>query len=146
MPTKNNERHAISWGKSWKITVARIAAAPHPNAHALCTVPTALPRSAPRITSPISTEPAAHSPPKPKPWRPRTTSNCSKLWVKPDRKVKNANHAIMMLSSRARPTRSASTPAIQPPKAEITNALVASNPACALVICQTAINAGMAKV
>ena len=73
--------------------VARIAAAAQPQAQALCTVPTALPRSLARMTSPISTEPAAHSPPKPKPWRPRTISNCSKLLVKPDRKVKNANHA-----------------------------------------------------
>ena len=126
--------------------VARIAAAPQPNAQALCTVPTALPRSAPRTTSPISTEPAAHSPPKPKPWNPRTTSNCSKFWVKPERKVKKANHAIMMLSIRARPTRSANMPAIQPPKAEITKALVASNPACVLVMLQTAINAGMTKL
>ena len=36
-------------------------------------------------------------------------------------------------------------PAIQPPKAEITKALVASNPACVLVMLQTAINAGMTK-
>ena len=126
--------------------VARMAAAPQPQAQALCTVPTALPRSAPRTTSPISTEPAAHSPPKPKPWKPRTTSNCSKLLVKPDRNVKNANHATMIIKSRARPTRSASMPAIQPPKAEITSALVASNPACALLMCQTAIKAGTAKV
>jgi hypothetical protein len=37
-------------------------------------------------------------------------------------------------------------PAVQPPKAEITSALVASNPAWALLMCQTAIKAGTAKV
>jgi hypothetical protein len=52
----------------------------------------------------------------------------------------------MIMSSRARPMTSASMPAIQPPKAEITSALVASNPACALVMCQTAISAGTANV
>jgi hypothetical protein len=50
------------------------------------------------------------------------------------------------MSSCARPTRSASIPAIQPPKAEITSALVASSPACALLMCQTAIKAGTANV
>jgi hypothetical protein len=66
--------------------------------------------------------------------------------VKPDRKVKNAYHAIMIIRSRARPMRSASMPAIQPPNAEITSALVATSPACALVICHTAIRAGTLKV
>jgi hypothetical protein len=37
-------------------------------------------------------------------------------------------------------------PPIQPPNAEITRALVASKPACALVMCHTAINAGTANV
>ena len=129
MPTKNSARQAISCGKTWKMMVARIAAAAQPQAQALCTVPTALPRSLARMTSPISTEPAAHSPPKPRPCKPRTTRSCSKFCVKPDRKVKKANHATMIIKSRARPTRSASMPAIQPPKAEITSALVASNPA-----------------
>src|SRR5262249_40356574 len=36
-------------------------------AQPLCTVPTALPRCSARITSPMSTAPAAHSPPKPSP-------------------------------------------------------------------------------
>ena len=97
------------------------------------------------MTSPISTEPAAHSPPKPKPCRPRTISNCSKFWVKPDRNVKKANHATMIINSRARPTRSASMPAIQPPNAEITSAQVASKPASALLMCHSAISAGMTK-
>ena len=123
-----------------------IAAAPQPHAQALCTVPTALPRSSERITSPISTEPAAHSPPKPSPCRPRTTKSCSKFCVKPERKVKKANQATVIIRSRARPMRSASIPASHPPKAEITNALVASNPACAVVMCQTAIRAGTTKV
>jgi len=60
--------------------------------------------------------------------------------------VKKANHATMAINSRARPTRSASMPAIQPPKAEITSALVASNPACALVMCHSAISAGTTKL
>jgi hypothetical protein len=55
-------------------------------------------------------------------------------------KGKEREPAIMTIKSRARPTLSA------PPKAEITNALVANNPAWALVMCHTAINAGMAKV
>ena len=61
-------------------------------------------------------------------------------------KGKEREPAIMTIKSRARPTLSASMPAVQPPKAEITNALVANNPAWALVMCHTAINAGMAKV
>ena len=126
--------------------VARIAAAPQPQAQALCTVPTALPRCLARITSPISTEPAAHSPPKPRPCKPRTISSCSKLLVKPERNVKNANQPIMIISSRARPMRSASMPAIQPPNAEMTSALVASSPAWALVIPHSAISAGTTKL
>ena len=126
--------------------VARIAAAPQPQAQALCTVPTALPRFSARITSPISTEPAAHSPPKPSPCKPRTIRSCSKFWVNPERNVKNANQAIVIIRSRARPMRSASMPAIQPPNAETTRALVASSPAWALVICQSAISAGTTKV
>ena len=43
------------------------AARPQPMAQPPCTVPTALPRCWARMVSPISTEPTAHSPPKPKP-------------------------------------------------------------------------------
>jgi len=73
-------------------------------------------------------------------------SSCWKFCVKPERKVKNANQAIMIIKSRARPMRSASMPAIQPPKAEITSALVASNPACAVLMCHKAISAGITKL
>src|ERR1700738_3163592 len=43
----------------------------HPMAQPACVVPTARPRSAGRIFSPMRTEPTAHSPPNPRPCRPR---------------------------------------------------------------------------
>ena len=46
---------------------AMMAAMPQPIAQPLCMAPTALPRCCGRMTSPISTAAAAHSPPKPKP-------------------------------------------------------------------------------
>ncbi|MNH13665.1 hypothetical protein D3C79_732460 [compost metagenome] len=55
----------------------RIAVRPQPMAQPDCTMPTALPRSWARITSPISTAPAVHSPPKPKPIRVRAINSCS---------------------------------------------------------------------
>jgi hypothetical protein len=63
--------------------VYRIAATAHPIAQPLCTVPTAQPRYSVLTISPISTEPTAHSPPKPRPWSARNTKICSKFWAKP---------------------------------------------------------------
>ena len=51
------------------------------------------------MTSPISTEPAAHSPPKPSPCSARTHNSCSKLCVNPARNVNSANHAIVSCST-----------------------------------------------
>jgi hypothetical protein len=48
------------------------------------------------------------------------------LFAVTDFKV-NTVHATVIIRSRARPMRSASMPASQPPKAEMTGALVASN-------------------
>src|ERR1035438_1364031 len=95
-----------------------MAAMPHPMAHPPCTVPTALPRCCARMASPISTEPTAHSPPKPRPCSPRVISNCQKELVNPLKKVKNANHRMVICRTRTRPKRSASNPASQPPTAE----------------------------
>src|SRR5882672_8510970 len=67
------------------------------------------------ITSLISTAPAAHSPPKPSPWRLRVSSNCSYDCVKPERNVKNANQTIVSRRTATRPYRSARMPAIHPP-------------------------------
>jgi hypothetical protein len=53
-----------------------MAAVPHPKAHPLCTLPTALPRFFAWITSPIRTAPAAHSPPNPRPMSARAMNIC----------------------------------------------------------------------
>ena len=114
-------------------------------AQPLCTDPTALPRCCARITSPMSTAPAAHSPPKPRPIRARQTASCSKFCVKPCRKVKNANHTMVICKVRTRPKQSASMPANHPPNADSSSVLVASRPACVLEMCQMATSVGMTK-
>src|SRR5271157_2250819 len=140
MPIQNMARHAVSAGSTEKSTVKQIAAMPHPTAHPPCTVPTALPRCCARMASPISTEPTAHSPPKPRPCRPRVISSCQNELVNPLRNVKNANHRMVICRMRARPKRSASNPASQPPTAEISRAAVPSMPACPLLMCHAAIS------
>jgi len=55
------------------------------------------------MISPISTAPAAHSPPKPKPCRLRMISNWSKDWVKPLSRVKVAYHRMATCITRTRP-------------------------------------------
>ena len=119
---------------------------PQPIAHPPCTVPTALPRYSARMASPISTEPTAHSPPKPRPCRPRVISSCQKELVNPLRKVNSANHKMVICRMRTRPKRSASSPASHPPNAEISSAAVPSMPACPLLMCQAAISVGMTKL
>ncbi|MNR21731.1 hypothetical protein D3C85_1386490 [compost metagenome] len=76
-PIMNSARHASSGGRKLNNPAYSNAVSPQPNAQPACTMPTALPRSCERITSPISTAPAVHSPPKPKPIKVRATSNCS---------------------------------------------------------------------
>ena len=126
--------------------VLTISAMAQPMAQPDCTVPTALPRCSARITSPISTAPAAHSPPKPKPIRARAIKSCSKLWAKPLRKVKTENHRMVSCSVRTRPMRSASSPAAQPPTAEHSSVTVAIWPAWALVRLHSAMMVGITKL
>ena len=76
MPTPNITRQAVSAGSSENINAYSSTAAAQPTAHALCTVPIALPRCSGRIASAIRTAPAAHSPPKPNPCRLLSTRNC----------------------------------------------------------------------
>ena len=73
----NITRQAISAGNSRKIAEYSSTDAPQPTAQALCTEAIALPRCSGRMISAISTAPAAHSPPKPKPCKALSTSNCS---------------------------------------------------------------------
>src|SRR5882762_1978910 len=92
-------------------------------------MPTPRPRYLSRITSPISTAPAAHSPPKPSPCNARNTKSCSKFWAKAQRKVKTEYHRIVICSIRTRPNRSASVPENHPPKDEISKVTVPITPA-----------------
>src|SRR5271165_5442689 len=98
------------------------------------------------MVSPISTEPTAHSPPKPKPCTPRQASNCQKFCVKPLKKVNTANHTIVICRILTRPKRSASRPASQPPIEDINRAAVPSQPASLLLMCHAAIRLGMTKL
>src|SRR5271157_6223427 len=102
---------------------------PDPTAQPVCTIPTPRPRYLSRITSPISTDPAAHSPPKPSPCNARSTKSCSKFWAKAQRKVKTEYQRIVICSIRTRPNRSASVPENQPPKDEISKVTVPIRPA-----------------
>jgi hypothetical protein len=60
--------------------------------------------------------------------------------------VKVANQRMVICSVRTRPIRSATRPAIQPPAAEKSRALVASVPAWPLLRCQRAMSVGMTKL
>src|SRR5579859_8019922 len=71
------------------------------------------------MISATSTEPTAHSPPKPNPCIARVKSSWPNECVKPLRKVNTANHSTVSCKMRARPYRSASAPAAQPPSAEV---------------------------
>ncbi|MNI08986.1 hypothetical protein D3C73_620390 [compost metagenome] len=102
-PIQNRLRHAHSGGNNENATVYKTAAAPHPTAQPLCTVPTALPRCSARTISPINTEPTAHSPPKPRPCNARSTNNCSKFCAKPMATVHAENHRIVYCRTRTRP-------------------------------------------
>src|SRR5215468_922731 len=92
-------------------------------------MPTPRPRYLSRITSPISTAPAAHSPPKPSPCNARNTKSCSKFWAKAQRKVKTEYHRIVICSIRTRPNRSANVPENHPPSDEISKVTVPISPA-----------------
>ena len=102
-PIQNRLRQAHSGGSSEKASVYKIAAAPQPTAQPLCTAPTALPRCWARTISPISTEPTAHSPPKPRPCSARSTNSCSKFCAKPMATVQTENHRMVYCSTRTRP-------------------------------------------
>src|ERR1035437_7999913 len=146
MAIQNMARQARPAGSHENNATEHIAAIPQPMAQPPCTVPTALPRCSARIVSPISTEPTAHSQPKPRPLHPRVISNCQKLLVNPLRKVNSANQRMVHCKTRARPKRSANNPASQPPTAGISNAAVPSIPASPLVMCHAAIKLGMTKL
>src|SRR5215472_7834961 len=115
-------------------------------AQPVCTRPTPRPRYLSRITSPISTAPAAHSPPKPNPCRARNTKSCSKFCAKAQRKVNTEYHRIVICSIRTRPKRSASVPENQPPNDEISNVTVPIRPACPRDSPQSAITVGITKL
>src|SRR5262249_2314157 len=87
-------------------------------------MPTPRPRYLSRITSPISTAPAAHSPPKPSPCSARNIKSCSKFCANAQRKVKIEYQTIVICSIRTRPNRSAKVPENHPPKDEIRNVTV----------------------
>src|SRR5579862_5631237 len=91
---------------------------PQPTAQPVCTNPTARPRYLSRTTSPISTAPAAHSPPKPKPCNARKMKSCSKFWAKAHKNVNSEYHKIVICNMRTRPKRSARDPENQPPLVE----------------------------
>src|SRR5436853_5068371 len=92
-------------------------------------MPTPRPRYLSRMTSPISTAPAAHSPPKPSPCSARNTNSCSKFCAKAHRNVKKEYQRIVICSMRTRPKRSASAPQNQPPSDEISKVTVPMSPA-----------------
>src|SRR3954452_8550145 len=75
----NIQRPACSGGNSENRIACASTARPQPTAQPDCTEPTARPRYCARMVSPISTAPAAHSPPKPRPSTARTTRSCSKF-------------------------------------------------------------------
>src|SRR5262249_56178066 len=94
----------------------------------------------------IRTAAGGHSPPKAKERLAGKIRSCVGFCAKPQRKVKNANQAMVICSVRTRPKRSDSAPANQPPKAEAKSVDVPINPACALVIANVAMIAGIAKL
>src|ERR1700757_3916497 len=119
---------------------------PQPTPQPVCTSPTARPRYLSRITSPISTAPAAHSPPKPNPCSARKMKSCSKFWAKAHKKVKIEYHKIAICSILTRPKRSANVPENHPPKDEINRVTVPIRPALPFDSDHTAITVGMTKL
>src|SRR6516165_9876445 len=119
---------------------------PQPTAQPVCTMPTPRPRYLSRITSPISTAPAAHSPPKPSPCRARSTKSCSKFWAKAHKKVKTEYHRIVICSMRTRPKRSASVPENHPPRDETSKVTVPIIPASPGERPHSAITVGITKL
>ena len=87
---------------------------PQPTAQPVWTIPTPRPRYLSRITAPISTAPAAHSPPKPSPCAARSTKSCSKFWAKAQRKVNIEYHKIV-ICSHAHPAESVGQGTGKPP-------------------------------
>src|SRR6516162_2928077 len=110
------------------------------------TIPTPRPRYLSRITSPISTAPAAHSPPKPSPCSARSTKSCSKFWAKAQRKVNIEYHKIVICSMRTRPKRSAKVPENHPPSDDISKVTVPIRPASPRDNPQSAITVGITKL
>src|SRR5271170_5172644 len=92
-------------------------------------MPTPRPRYLSRITSPINTAPAAHSPPKPNPCSARRMNSCWKFWANAQRKVNTEYHRIVICSIRTRPKRSAKVPENHPPNDEINKVTVPISPA-----------------
>ncbi len=146
IPSRNSERQAHSGASSENISAYSSADTPQPMAHPACTMPTALPRSLARITSPIRMAPAVHSPPMPKPIRPRATSSSVKFCASPHSTVKTANHRMVICSALTRPMRSDRMPASQPPAAEVSKVTVPIKPASPLDKPQVAISVGITKL
>ncbi len=145
-PAANITRQARSGSTREYVSAYSSTAAPQPTAHALCTVPIALPRWLARMLSAISTAPAAHSPPKPKPCTALSARNCSKFCAKAEAKVASENHATVICSVRTRPRRSVIAPAIQPPRAEATSVMPDTSPASVLPMCHAAMMVGMTRL
>src|SRR5215831_16754070 len=98
------------------------------------------------MTSPISTAPAAHSPPKPKPCSARRMKSCSKFCAKAQRKVKNEYQTMVICSIFTRPKRSARVPLNQPPNDEISRVTVAISPASPFESPHSPITVGITKL
>src|ERR1700730_655499 len=104
------------------------------------------PRYLSRITSPISTAPAAHPPPKPSPCSARSTKSCSKFWAKAQRKVNVEYHKIVICRIRTQPKRSAKVPENHPPSDDISKVTVPMRPASPRDTPQSAITVGITKL
>lgn len=91
-----------------------------------------MPSTRPRYRAPtyslMSTAPAAHSPPKPKPCTQRSASSDPKPVANPTSAVARAYHAMVTWSTLTRPQRSEAAPASHPPSAVQTNVTEASSP------------------
>ncbi|OIQ72788.1 hypothetical protein GALL_455810 [mine drainage metagenome] len=119
----------MSGGKKENRTACDNTARPQPTAQPDCTEPTARPRYCGRIASPISTAPAAHSPPKPRPSSARAINSWSKFCTKAQTSEKTENQRIVSCKVLTRPMRSARKPPSQPPMAEASNVTVPARPA-----------------
>src|SRR5690242_2777491 len=119
---------------------------PQPTAQPVWTMPTPRPRYLSRITSPISTAPAAHSPPKPRPCNARNTKSCSKFCANAQRNVKTEYQRIVICSIRTRPNRSANVPENHPPSDEISKVTVPMRPASPRDSPHSAITVGITKL